>query len=346
MENFRKDKQMTNRIARGSLVVVFTATVVLLSMPVSVWAAEAEEDIWSDEAANARPRRFELTDERVEQFLVRMSEAHPERAEELRKLAKDNPEQFRKEMRETFFARRHQMREHPGEMARGEGRGDMHGRGPMAAERRHPAMGASPGRGDMHGRGPMAAERRRPAMGGTGRGGRGGERGRERWRERIQERHEEYIEWLNKNYSEEAKKLVGLREKDPEKYIKHVMASKERYGEIMEAQERNPELAEVLQEGLELKNNRSKLLKEVRTAEGKERKKLMEQLKEVVNRRFDLIVRKKQLRYVHLLEKLEKLQTEVQRREAEVEKLKNRKEQAVRERLEELTSKAEKIKWD
>jgi hypothetical protein len=136
------------------------------------------------------------------------------------------------------------------------------------------------------------------------------------------------------------------REKNPEEYIKHVMASRERYGEIMEAQERNPELAEVLKEELELKNNRGKLLKEVCTAEGKERKKLMEQLEEVVNRRFDLIVRKKQLRYVHLLEKLKKLQQEVQQREAEVEKLKNRKEQAVRQRLEELTGKAEKIKWD
>ena len=322
---------MTNRIARGSLVVVFTAAVVFLSMPLSVWAAEAEEDIWSDEAPNAGPRRFELTDERVEQFLDRMAEAHPERAEELRKLAKDNPEQFHREMRDAFA----QMREgtgRPSKMARGHGRGGIHGK---------PGKGTT-GAPGMHGRGPMAAEGR-PGMGTFGRSERGK---RERWRDRIQERHEEYIKWLKANYPEKAKKLVQLREKNPEAYMKQVMASRERYGEIMEAQERNPELAEVLKEELELKNNRGRLLKEVRTAKGKERKKLMEQLEEVVNRRFDLIVRKKQLRYVHLLEKLKKLQTEVQRREAEVEKLKQKKKQAIQERLEELIGKAEKINWD
>jgi hypothetical protein len=331
MENFRKDRKMTNRIARRGLVVVFTAAVVFLSMASGAWAAKADEDIWSDEATNPASRRFELTDERIEEFLDQLAEAHPERAEELRKLRKDNPEQFRREMRDAFA----QMREgtgRPGEMAHGQGRGGMRGK---------PGKGTT-GAPGMHGQGPMSAERR-PGIGASGRRERGS---RERWRDRIQERHEEYIKWLNKNYPEEAKELVRLREKDPEEYIKHVMASRERYGEIMEAQERNPELAEILKEELELKSERSKLLKEVRTAEGKERKKLMEQLEEVVNRRFDLIVRKKQLRYVHLLEKLKKLQTEVQQREAEVEKLKSKKAQLIKERLEELTSKAEKMNWD
>ena len=304
-------------------MVVFTAAVVLLSMPLSVWAAETEEDIWSDEAPGPKSRRFELTDEKIEQLLDRMAEAHPERAEELRKLAKDNPEQFRKEIRETF-AERLRMEGHPYGEPRGPGRG-----GP----RERPGTG--PGR--MRGR-PEPDPERGTGVGHSGR--------RERWRDRIQERHEEYIEWLKANYPEKAKKLVQLREKNPEAYMKQVMASRERYGEIMEAQERNPELAEVLKEELKLKNNRGRLLKKIRTAKGKERKKLMEQLEEVVNRRFDLIVRKKQLRYVHLLEKLKKLQTEVQRREAEVEKLKQKKKQAIQERLEELIGKAEKINWD
>jgi hypothetical protein len=217
-EIFGKDRKMTNRIARGSLVVVFTAAVVLLSMASGAWAAEADEDIWSDEAIGPKSRRFELTDERIEEFLDQLAEAHPERAEELRRLAKDNPEQFRKEMRETFFAQRHQPREHPSEMDHGQGRGGMHGR---------PGKGTT-GAPGMHGRGPMTAAERHPAIGASGRRERAdrSERGRrERWRDRIQERHEEYIEWLNKHYPKEAKKLVPLREKNPEEYIEHVMAS-------------------------------------------------------------------------------------------------------------------------
>ena len=179
--------------------------------------------------------------------------------------------------------------------------------------------------------------------------GRGGDRGgrRERWRERIERRHDEYIEWLKKNFPEEAKKLARLHEKEPtETYIRRVLTSRDKYGDIMEAQERNPELAEVLKEEIELKRDRAKLLKKIRTAQPKQRKELMQKLEELVNIRFDLIVRKKQLRYEHLRRRLERLQEKVKEREAEVEKLKNKKDQFISERLEELTSKAEKMDWD
>ena len=165
----------------------------------------------------------------------------------------------------------------------------------------------------------------------------------------MERRHDEYIEWLKKDFPEEAKRLTRLHEKDPEnleEYIQQVIDSRGKYGEIMEAQERNPELAEVLKEEIELKRDRAKLLKKIRTAQPKQRKELMQKLEELVNIRFDLIVRKKQLRYEHLRRKLERLQKEVKEREAEVEKLKSKKAQFIKKRVEELTSKAEKMDWD
>lgn len=312
------------------MAAALVAAVALVSLTPAMQAAEADEDIWLDEPPETQ-RRFKLTDERIEEFLDQLAEAHPERAAELRKLRKSNPEQFRKELREAFAERR-RMGGHPGDEPRGEGRGgarERPGRGP-GRMRGRPEMEAGPG----------------PRSGG-GRGDRGGRR--ERWRERIERRHDEYIEWLKKNFPEEAKKLTRLREKDPEDpeaYIQKVMASRDKFEEIMEAQERSPELAEVLKEEFELKRDRAKLLEKISTAQGKQRKKLMQKLEEVVNTRFDLIVRKKQLRYEHLLRRLARLQKEVKQREAEVENLKSKKAQIIQERLEELTSKTEKMDWD
>lgn len=272
------------------MAAALVAAVVLLSLTPAMQAAEADEDIWSDKPTDTgqRPR---LSDERIEEFLDRLAEAHPERAEELRKLRKDNPEQFRKEVREAFAERR-RMGDRPGGEPRGQGRGGGRS-GP----------GTGPGR--MRGR-PGPDPERGPGVGHSGR--------RERWREHIARRHDEYIEWLERNFPEEAKKLARLREKhpeDPEAYIQKVMASRDKFEEIMEAQERNPELAEVLKEELELKKDRAKLLEKIQPSQGKQRDKLMQQLEEIVNRRFDLIVRKKQLRDEHLLRRLARLQEEV-----------------------------------
>ena len=325
MQIYGKDRDMTIRIRRWHSAAALVAAVVLLSITPAMQAAEADKDIWSDEPTKTlkRPRSGEV---KFEEFLDRLAKTDPERAKELRKLRKDNPEQFRKEVREAF-AKKRRMGDRPGGEPRGQGRGGSGRSGPVTG----------PGRMQA-GTGP---DQERAGVGRSDR--------RERWRKHIETRHDEYIKWLEKNFPAEAKKLAKLREKDPENpeaYIKHVMESRAKFGEIMETEERNPELAKVLKEEIELKSRRHQLLEKIRTAQGKKRDNLMQQLEEIVNRRFDLIVRKKQLRYEHLLRRLERLQKEVKEREAEVEKLKNKKARLIKERLEELTGKVEKIDWD
>ncbi|RKY07370.1 MAG: hypothetical protein DRP65_10590 [Planctomycetota bacterium] len=316
---------MTIRIRRWHLAAVLVAAVVLLSITPAMQAAKAEEDIWSDKPTGMR-QRPRLSEVKFEEFLDRLAKTDPERAKELRKLRKDNPEQFRKEVQEAFAERR-RMGDRLGDEPRGQGRG---------SGRSGPATG--PGRMQA-GTGPD--QQRGPGVGRSDR--------RERWRKHIETRHDEYIKWLKKNFPAEAKKLAKLREKDqenPEAYFKQVMESRAKFGEIMEAEERNPELAKILKEEIVLKKDRDKLLARIQTAKGKQRQDLIRKLEEAVNTRFDLIVRKKQLRYEYLLRRLERLQKEVKQREAEVEKLKNKKARLIKERLEELTSNAEKINWD
>ncbi|MHC5059578.1 MAG: hypothetical protein ACYTFK_00620 [Planctomycetota bacterium] len=310
-------------IKKWQLAVILASASAFLSAATVLQAAETDEDIWSDDQPQGQRQR-RMSKERVDQLLDQLAEAHPERAEELRKLRKDNPEQFRKEIRNTF-AERHRGPGQPAAERRGQGRG-----------RGGQRQGSETRPGRMRGRGG-------PQEQGEGQGR------RQRWRERMERKHDEYIEWLQKNFPEEAKRLARLHDKypeNPEEYIQQVIDSREKFGEIMEAQERNPELADILKEEYELKADRDELLEKINTAKGKKRKELVKKLEELVNIRFDLIVRKKHLRYEYLLRRLERLQKAVKEREAEVEQLKSKKSQLINKRIEELTGEAEEMDWD
>ena len=168
-------------------------------------------------------------------------------------------------------------------------------------------------------------------------------------REQMHERHTEYLEWLEKNYPEKAKKLAELKEEKPKLYRRQIGLSLKKYGRIAKASKENPELAEALKEDLELKKERDKLLRKIRAAtDDDKKKKLVKKLEEVVDSRFDLIVKRKQIRYEMTSKRLEKLREQVKQSKAEVEKWKDAKfkNENVKARLEELTSKIESFKWD
>ena len=129
--------------------------------------------------------------------------------------------------------------------------------------------------------------------------------------------------------------------------MRRLWLSKKQYGRIAEATRENPKLAKVLKEDLELKKKRDKLLGRIRAvSDEKKKKELTAQLEEIVGDRFDLIVRRKQIRYEQLRKKLEKLKKQVKQSEAEVEKWNELKDEKVKERLEELISQTEKFNWD
>jgi hypothetical protein len=166
------------------------------------------------------------------------------------------------------------------------------------------------------------------------------------WKERLEKMHNEFIAWLEKNYPDKAKELKELRERDPDGYVVKIGEVMRRYEPIMRAQKTDPKLAEIMTEDLELQTQRDKILQELRFAKDPQRKGLIKELKEVLNRRFDVIMAQKQIQYDQLLARLEKLKAEVGKRENELEKLKANKGKAVEEHLQELIDQTEKIKWD
>ncbi len=170
---------------------------------------------------------------------------------------------------------------------------------------------------------------------------------RERMEARRRQMQTEYLEWLAKNYPEEAKKLAETKDKDPNLYIKKFGLSMERYGPIFRVRE-NPELCEILKEDLELKEKAEQLLTKIKSAGSEnEKKELTSQLEKIVGRRFDLIVKRKEIAYAQLLRRLEELKKHVEENKAEITKWKDAKfkDENVKKRVEELSG-IGGFKWD
>ena len=298
----------------GTILVLVLATAMLLTAPLPCAAVEKEEEnIWSEDEPRGGHRWFELTDEAIERMMSQLAKSNPEEAEELEKLRDRDPEKFREAMRERFGKRFKQRMEQRKQRA-----GRKHRPGPDMPFMRPEGPGGQPKREMM--------------------------RGQKRERQ-MREKHTEYIEWLEKNYPEEAEKLAELRKEKPELYRKQIGLSVKKYGRIAKASKENPELAEALKEDLELKKERDKLLSKIRTASDDEKEELVEELEKVIGSRFDLVIKRKQIRCEQLRKKLEELKEQVKRSQAEAEKWKGVKGEKVKERLEELISRAEKFNW-
>ncbi|MHC4213564.1 MAG: hypothetical protein ACYSWP_09355 [Planctomycetota bacterium] len=118
------------------MTILLTASVILATMALpSLGVEEDTSDIWQDE----KPRRGrQLTEERIELIMKRIAEADPEKAAQLEKLRKEDPETFKAQLREA-------MRERYGRRGR-EGTGGEHD-GPPKGMRGKGEYGRGPGPG-------------------------------------------------------------------------------------------------------------------------------------------------------------------------------------------------------
>lgn len=308
---FGKDKEMKRNYV--TILVLAIGVTVLLCGALPCGAEEKEEEsVWQEDEPKGRGfRRFELTDEAIERMMSRLAESDPAQAKELAKLRESDAEKFKAELRKV-------MRERFGQRWREQ-------RDQKAGQKFRPGQAEGGER-----RGPGAAGRR-----GTGR--------------MMRERHGEFLEWLKKDYPKVAEELAELRDKKPELFERKLEIIIRIYRRIFEASKESPKLVKVLKEDLQLKKHRNELLTKIRTTKDADKKKeLMKELGDVVNNRYDLIVRRKQIEYENLLTKLEKLKEQVKKSKTAVERWDDAgfKNESVKARLEELVSKTGKFRWD
>jgi hypothetical protein len=294
----------------------------------SLAVEEDTSDIWQDE----KPRwGRQLTEERIEQIMKRIAEANPEKAEQLEKLRKEDPEKFRAELRQTIGER---FRKNGGRRGTERGGPGMRGEG----ERRGPGGPDKRGEGE-HRFGP----------GGGGRGGPGGFKGELGDQMRMHQQRREFVDWLKKNYPDEAEKIEKLREDKPDMYEKRRGMAMRKYREIFEASKTNPALAEIFKKDMTLRRQRAKLTRQIKGSEDEEQKKnLTAELIDVVGQRFDLLIKRKQLEFEQLRKKLEQLKAELEKKQLDVARWQQPdfKAKSVKERIKDLISEKRKFRWD
>jgi len=174
-------------------------------------------------------------------------------------------------------------------------------------------------------------------------------------RERIEnwrhQRQTEFTDWLTKEYPKEAENLTKLKENEPKLYFEKFDLIRNKYWRIFDEEKRNPELAEVLKEDLRLKDKRDDLVTRIKAAKNeKDKKKLLTELEEVVSKRYDLIVRQKEIAYERLLKWLEGLRNRVRESRDEIIKFQNKEVKAenVKKHIKDLTEESTPppFRWD
>ncbi|KPK41941.1 MAG: hypothetical protein AMJ65_08450 [Phycisphaerae bacterium SG8_4] len=171
---------------------------------------------------------------------------------------------------------------------------------------------------------------------------------RERYERFRQQRRVDFLDWLEKNYRRDARELARLKGRDPDLYEKKYGAMREKYDPIREAERRNPELAVILKEDLRLQERRDELTAKIKTTKKEdEKKKLIAELQDVLDDRYDLIVERKVIAYARLIKRLEELQNWIKKSRAEIAEARKDEVKAenVRQRMKTLLEGKRPFSW-
>ncbi len=171
----------------------------------------------------------------------------------------------------------------------------------------------------------------------------------ERLQARRQERHTKFLEWLKNNYPAEEQALAKLKEANPQLYVTNSERLLNQYGYIFDAASSSPELGNVLKEDLELKKRAVQLCKQIRNEKSDAKKQALgAELQDVLGRRYDLIVRSKEIGYEQLQKKLDELQKQVREGKDEITKWRDGKikQENIRQRMKTLMDEKTRFKWD
>lgn len=144
--------------------------------------------------------------------------------------------------------------------------------------------------------------------------------------------------WLETHFPQQAEALKS----NPAPSAEHLDTLFARYEPIMRLERVNPPLAEAMLEDIKVQMRRDELLMELQYAEEDEKEAIIKELESLVAKRFDLIIRKRQLQHDHLSRRLNRLQEELEKQRQGLEALQKTKEQSVKARVEALLKSVEK----
>jgi tRNA/tmRNA/rRNA uracil-C5-methylase (TrmA/RlmC/RlmD family) len=170
---------------------------------------------------------------------------------------------------------------------------------------------------------------------------------RDSYRDIMRRRNDEFIEWLRENFPSEAEKFDIAAGKDPDMAFRDLMPVVMKYRDIFEAEKKNPELATLMKNDIELHERRNEVLQVLKATEDEaEKDKLQAELEQIIAARFDLILEKRRLRCQELRDRLKQLAEEIEKQEADIEELNSQRDEQIEKRIEQLISSQDKALWD
>ena len=173
------------------------------------------------------------------------------------------------------------------------------------------------------------------------------ERFRNSYRDIMRRRNDEFLEWLKESFPLEAEKFDIAAEKSPETSFRDIMPLMMKYREIFETEKKNPELAELMKNDMELLERRNDILATLKNTDDEQRRQSLEsEIRDIVAARFDLILEKRKMRFEELQRRLEELSKEIERQKSELSELDNQRDEQIQNRIEQLLSNNSGIQWD
>lgn len=287
--------------------------------------AEEERNIFDED----------VKEEMQEKILEFVDRTNPEKGRQLHELRETNPEQFEKEIQETAKKMReklgeaHKRNKEPDAVTRATEKGEWKPAEPGDEMPRPEPQGARKGK-----------------EGGFGDAKRGGP-ARDSYMEIMRKRNEEFVEWLKVNYPEQAAEFEKATQVNPERAFRDLMPAMMKYRDIFETEKKNPELASLMKKDVDLLERQTEILAAAKNAQDQKAKdEITTELTTITEARFDLILKKRQMKFDELKERLAQLEKEINKQEADLEELSKQREVQIQKRVEELLSSDKEIKWD
>ena len=152
----------------------------------------------------------------------------------------------------------------------------------------------------------------------------------------------ELIAWLEQNFPRQAEELKTVPAPSAERIAELVG----RFEPVMRAEHQNPPLAAIMKDDIAIQMQNDELLMDLQYANEQEREAIIKELEKLTSQRFDLIVRKREIQYEQLRQRLEKLQQNLEKQKADLDKLKATKEKTITDRVQDMVEYTRKANWN
>jgi hypothetical protein len=146
-------------------------------------------------------------------------------------------------------------------------------------------------------------------------------------RQRIQvtpQEEKEYLDWLGKNMPQADMRLKRLKDNQPKMYQREMRRGVRRLARLKEAGMDNAGVIQIFKEEYRLDEQKDVLVKKINDAKNSdEKQKLISELEKVINGKYDLMIKQKELISEQFQKRVENLQKSLDENKADIEKLKD-----------------------